>query len=122
MEEAPELLGSPAMRRLIGELKARFDVVLCDSPPLSAGIDPFVLGAVTANMLLVIRTGVSLRELTQAKLEVLDRMPIRLLGAVLNDVPDTAPFAYYSNYLPGYEAASEPSGRSANGALAAGVR
>jgi capsular exopolysaccharide synthesis family protein len=121
MKEAPELLGSPAMRHLMGELKARFDVVLCDSPPLSAGIDPFVLGAVTANMLLVIRTGVSLRELTQAKLEILDRMPIRLLGVVLNDVPDTAPFQYYANYLPGYEAVSESTGPSATGKLTAGV-
>jgi hypothetical protein len=32
---------------------------------------------------------------------------VRLLGAVLNDVPDGAAYRYYSYYLPGYEAADE---------------
>ena len=44
------------------------------------------------------------------KLEVLGRLPIRLLGAVLNDVPRGAAYgyyAYYSYYLPGYEAVDE---------------
>ncbi len=107
VDEAPELLGSPTLQRMIADLRTRFDVVICDSAPLSAGIDPFLLGAVTGNLMLVIRPGVSLRQVLQTKLEVLDRMPIRLLGAVLNDVPDTAPYLYYSHYLPGYETTSE---------------
>ncbi len=107
VDEAPELLGSPALQRMIAELRTRFDVIICDSAPLSAGIDPFLLGAVTGNLMLVIRPGVSLRQVLQTKLEVLDRMPIRLLGAVLNAVPDTAPYVYYSHYLPGYETATE---------------
>ena len=47
-------------------------------------------------------------------LEVLNRLPIRLLGAVLNDVPRGAAYgyyAYYSYYLPGYEAVDEAKGR-----------
>jgi hypothetical protein len=43
-------------------------------------------------------------------------MPIRLLGAVLNDVPKGAAYgyyAYYSYYLPGYEAVDENNGRHA---------
>jgi capsular exopolysaccharide synthesis family protein len=122
MDDAPELLGGPAMQRLMGDLRAQFDVVVFDSPPMSAGIDPFVLASISSNMLLVIRTGVSVRELTYAKLDALNRLPIRLLGAVLNDVPDTAPFAYYSNYLPGYEASAERQEASADRALAAESR
>jgi len=109
-QRAPEVLGSPAMTRLIAELRGRYDVILVDSPPLTAGIDPFVLGTVTGSLLLVLRTGHSHRDVTGAKLEVLDRLPIRLLGAVLNDVPRGAAYgyyAYYSYYLPGYEAVEE---------------
>ncbi len=105
--DAPELLGAQAMTQLLAAMRARYDVVLCDSPPLSAGVDPFVLGSVTGNLLLVLRTGVSHRELTEAKLDVISRLPIRLLGAVLNDVPDDPVFGYYSYYLPGYEAEDE---------------
>jgi succinoglycan biosynthesis transport protein ExoP len=104
---APELLGTHAMVQLLAALRSRFDVILCDSPPLGAGIDPLVLGTATGNLLMVLRTGVSHRELTEAKLEVISRMPIRLLGAVLNDVPKDAVFSYYSYYLPGYETSDE---------------
>ncbi len=105
--DAPELLGAQAMSQLLAAVRSKYDVVLCDSPPLGAGIDPFVIGAATGNLLLVLRTGVSHRELTEAKLDVLSRLPIRLLGTVLNDVPDDPVFGYYSYYLPGYEAGDE---------------
>ena len=121
VDEAPELLATPGLQRMIAELRTRFDVIICDSAPLSAGIDPFLFGAVTGNLMLVIRPGVSLRQVLQTKLEVLDRMPIRLLGAVLNDVPDTAPYVYYSHYLPGYETATERLG-SGGGKLPTGAR
>ncbi len=107
---APELLGSPPMGSLITTLRSDYDVILIDSPPLGAGVDPFILGTATGNVLLVLRTGYSHREMTGAKLEVLDRLPLRTLGAVLNDVPRGAGanyYSYYSYHLPGYEAADE---------------
>ena len=115
---APEVLGSPAMTQFIADLRNQYDVILVDSPPLTAGVDPFVLGTVTGALLLVLRTGHSHRDITGAKLEVLDRLPIRLLGAVLNDVPHGAAYgyySYYSYYLPGYEAVDEGD-RQASGA------
>jgi capsular exopolysaccharide synthesis family protein len=106
---APELLGSPAMNSLITALRPDYDVILIDSPPLGAGVDPFILGTATGNVLLVLRAGYSHREMTGAKLEVLDRLPLRVLGAVLNDVPRGGAhyYAYYSYHLPGYEAVDE---------------
>jgi len=53
---------------------------------------------------------VSDRELAQAKLEVLQYLPIRVLGAVLNDVRLGGVYRYYSYYLEGYEATDEPAG------------
>jgi hypothetical protein len=46
----------------------------------------------------------------QAKLQVLDHLPIRQLGAVLNDVRLGGVYRYYSYYLEGYEAQDEPAG------------
>ena len=107
---APELLGSAAMGQLVAALRQEYDVILIDSPPLGAGVDPFILGTVTGNVLLVLRTGYSHRDAAGAKLEVLNRLPVRTLGAVLNDVPRGAAYgyySYYSYYLPGYEAVDE---------------
>jgi capsular exopolysaccharide synthesis family protein len=115
-ERAPEVLGSPAMTTLLAGLRPQFDVIIIDSPPLTAGVDPFVLGTLTGALLMVLRTGHSNRDIAGAKLDVLDRLPIRLLGAVLNDVPRGAAYgyyAYYSYYLPGYEAVEERDGEPA---------
>jgi capsular exopolysaccharide synthesis family protein len=103
----PELLSSPAMAQLITSLRARFDVILVDSAPMAAGVDPYVLGTLTGNLLLVMRTGVTDRELAQAKIDLLDRLPVRVLGAVLNDVEAGGAYRYYAYYLAGYEVAEE---------------
>ncbi|HWC72395.1 MAG TPA: polysaccharide biosynthesis tyrosine autokinase [Gemmatimonadales bacterium] len=113
---APEVLGSTAMNDLVADMRTQYDAVVVDSPPLAAGVDSFILGTVTGSLLVVLRTGHSHRDITGAKLEMLDRLPIRLLGAVLNDVPRGAAYgyyAYYSYYLPGYEAVEESNGRQA---------
>ena len=103
----PELLSSPAMAQLITSLRSRFDVILVDSAPMAAGVDPYVLGTLTGNLLLVMRTGVTDRELAQAKIDLLDRLPVRVLGAVLNDVEAGGAYRYYAYYLAGYEVAEE---------------
>jgi len=65
----------------------------------------------TQSLALVLRTGYSRREVAASKLEALQRLPLRLLGAILNDVPPRGGYPYYSYYLPGYEAVDEESGR-----------
>ena len=107
---APELLGSPAMTSLVNGLRGSYDVILIDSPPLAAGVDPLILSTLTGTLTLVLRTGYSHRDVAAAKLEVLQRLPVRMLGAVLNDVPAGGAYRYYSYYLPGYEAMDENSG------------
>jgi polysaccharide biosynthesis transport protein len=115
MKDGPDLLGSPAMRDLLQGVRGEYDVILVDSPPMGAGVDPFALGTLTGNMLLVLRTGTTDRELADSKLEVLDRLPIRVLGAVLNGVPQTREYRYYS-YVSGYGVYDAP-GREAGLAL-----
>ncbi|HYK83513.1 MAG TPA: polysaccharide biosynthesis tyrosine autokinase [Gemmatimonadales bacterium] len=115
VQNAPELLGSPAMGQLISRVRASYDVILLDSPPLGAGVDPLILGTLTGSLVLVLRTGYSHRDVAAAKLEVLQRLPIRVLGAILNDMTRGAAYRYYSYYLPGYEAVDETSGDRPSG-------
>lgn len=114
-QRAPELLESSTMMDLLARVRGDYDVVMIDSPPLTAGVDPFVLGTLTGSLVVILRTGHSNRNITGAKLEMLHRLPVRLLGGVLNDVPRGAAYgyyAYYSYYLPGYEAMEERDGRA----------
>jgi len=92
---APELLASELMGSLVHAMRLKFDVVIIDSPPLAAGIDAYALGAAAGSMIIVLRTAVTDRKLAAAKLEVLDRLPVRILGAVLNAVPNGTPYRYY---------------------------
>jgi capsular exopolysaccharide synthesis family protein len=100
-QQGPELLASEAMQRLVGELRTQFDAVVIDSAPLAAGIDPYALGAASGAMVVVLRAGETDTKLAQAKLGTIDRLPVRLIGSVLNDVGTDATYRYYS-YL-GYD-------------------
>lgn len=100
----PELLASPRMAYFMGTLKRTYDVIIVDSPPLASGGDPLILGSLTGNLAVVIRTGATEKALAQAKLDQLSRLPIRILGAVLNDVSRSDSYhSYYASYLPSYE-------------------
>jgi succinoglycan biosynthesis transport protein ExoP len=98
----PELLQSVAMPQFVAAVKPLYDTIIIDSPPLGAGIDPFALAHVTGNLMMVLRVGVSDRKMAEAKLAAMDRLPVRKLGVVLNDVAATGVFRYYS-YLYGYK-------------------
>jgi len=106
----PALVSSAALPRMLAGLRQHHDAIIVDTSPLAAGADAFAFGTATGSMLLILRTGVSDREVAQTKLEVLDHLPIRMLGAVLNDVRPGGLYRSYSYYLEGYEAKDEPAG------------
>src|SRR5207245_10331605 len=81
-----------------------------DSSPLCPGAAASALRNATGRMVPVLRSGVSAREITHAKLAVLEHLPIRTLGAVLNDMRPSGVYRNYSYYLEGYEAKDEPAG------------
>ncbi len=92
---AQELLLSDELRLLIETSQQKFDVIIVDSPPFIAGVDAYALGAAAGNMLVVLRQGISDRKLAAAKLTIVDRLPIRILGAVINGVPAGGMYKYY---------------------------
>ena len=97
----PELLTSARLPALLNTVRSRFDVILVDSAPLAAGIDAYALGVATGSMILVMRTGHTDRRVAKAKLKLAERLPIRMLGAVVNAVPPRGLYSEYS-YLYGY--------------------
>lgn len=113
---APELLASPEMTRLMMDLRAEYQAIILDSPPLGAGVDPLVLASLSGTLVMVLRNGVTDRQFAGARLADLERLPIRVLGAVLNDVRTEGVYRYYS-YLPGYRTEEEGEGGSAPGKL-----
>ncbi|HEY7233945.1 MAG TPA: polysaccharide biosynthesis tyrosine autokinase [Gemmatimonadaceae bacterium] len=104
----PELLTSQQLPQCIAQLQSRFDVLIVDTPPLGAGVDAYALATATRNMVLVVRAGVTSRKLASAKLRMLDRLPVRVLGAVLNGIESNRLYEHYS-YLPGYVVESDDS-------------
>jgi capsular exopolysaccharide synthesis family protein len=104
--DSPELLASAAMVELVALVRSRYQVIIVDSPPLGSGVDPYTLGTVTGSILLVLRSGTTNLEFAQSKLGALEYLPIRLLGAIVNDVRPGGGYRYYS-YLSGYSTADE---------------
>jgi tyrosine-protein kinase Etk/Wzc len=107
----PELLTSPRLNELLAAARGRFDVVIVDSAPLGAGIDAYALGVATGSALIVLRSGHTDRKLANVKLQLADRLPVHLLGAVLNDVRSEGTYQYYS-YLEGYTSQYEQEAKS----------
>ena len=105
----PELLASSAMSQLLVGLRGIYGVIIVDCSPLGAGVDPLVMGTLTGSAILVLRTGYTDREFAKTKLDAMSRLPIRVLGAVLNDVTPGAGYEYYYqySYLPGYGTSEE---------------
>jgi tyrosine-protein kinase Etk/Wzc len=99
--EGPELIGSPALPSALGAISARYEVVIVDTPPLGAGADAAALATATGNAMLVIRAGKTDRKAAKARLAFIERLPVQMLGVVLNAIRAEGMFAAYS-YLPEY--------------------
>jgi Mrp family chromosome partitioning ATPase len=79
-----ELLGSQRMAQLVGELKARADVLLFDSPPVLAVTDAAVLSTQLDGVVVVFEAGQTRRELAEKAVGELRRVGANLLGVVMN--------------------------------------
>jgi non-specific protein-tyrosine kinase len=96
---AAELLGSTRMRELLADLHTRADVVVIDSPPVTALSDAAVLAMQTDGVLLVLDAGKTRRELAKRATEALNRVQARVVGVVLNRMPARgAGYYYYYRY------------------------
>ncbi len=92
-----DLLGTQRMQTVIEALLARADIVLFDAPPVIAVTDAAVLGAKTDGILLVINAGQTRRDHAQRARELLAKVKVRVIGAVLNNAQvDSSLGGYYA--------------------------
>ncbi|NNM33485.1 MAG: polysaccharide biosynthesis tyrosine autokinase [Gemmatimonadetes bacterium] len=104
---SPELLGSEVTAKLLAEMRTRYQVIIFDSPPLGAGSDALLLGAMTGALAIVLRSNQTNKQMAVRKLEQLSKLPVRVLGAILNDVARNELERRHGYYLAGYGTSEE---------------
>ncbi len=111
-----ELIGSPAMAELIEDLKARFDLVILDSPPCSLGLEVAALGSRVDGVAFVVKAHSTPRTVVRKALEKLEQFHGNIVGIVLNGLDPSSEdldgrYGYY-----GYGAREPESARVARAA------
>jgi len=91
-EHPAEHLESVAMKRVLATLRAQFDFVVIDAPPVLPVADAGILAAQADGVLLVIRAGKTQRRTVLQAHEHVKMMKAKLLGCVLT----------HMEYLPGH--------------------
>jgi hypothetical protein len=93
-----ELLASKQMARLLSELRAEYDTVLIDTPPLLPVTDAAVMATVADGCLLVSRHAKTTVSQASTAAAALAAVSAKLHGCVLNMIPAKAAgtYAYYS--------------------------
>jgi polysaccharide biosynthesis transport protein len=98
-----EMLGSAQMRSLLETMRETQDYVVIDTPPLLPVTDAAVLSVLADGCVITTRFGKTRREELTEAAATLSRIDARLLGVVLNRVPQTAAARGYG-YGYGYTA------------------
>lgn len=80
-----DLLTSRRLESLIFNLKSQADFVLFDAPPLLAVSDAALLAAKLDGVLLVVSAGQTRRDHAQRAKELLEKIRVRVVGAVLTN-------------------------------------
>ena len=89
------LLTSDGLRSRLSELRAEFDYVLVDGPPVNLYADTTLLGKLADGVVLVVQANSTHREAARKAKESLDSANVRLLGVVLNKRTFPIPGALY---------------------------
>ena len=95
IEGSSELLGSPAMKALVEDMKVRYPnrYVFFDVPPVLAGADTIAFASLVDHILFVVQAGRSSLADVRKALQMLPKE--KILGLVLNRQPDADASKYY---------------------------
>jgi capsular exopolysaccharide synthesis family protein len=99
-----ELLHTEAFGALLEQLEKRFDRIIIDSPPVAVVADAVVISTRVAGTLMVLKAGVTSRDVAKRAVRALADVNARIFGAVLNDLDleDQKYGQYYYYYRYGY--------------------
>ncbi|MGH7458048.1 MAG: polysaccharide biosynthesis tyrosine autokinase, partial [Longimicrobiaceae bacterium] len=90
-----EMLGSPRMKSLLGVLRARFQMVVLDAPPVNLVTDATILGKLVDSTVLITRTGETDKRALEHAAAQLRHLRIPVGGVVLNDIDLEGRGRYY---------------------------
>ena len=93
-----ELLGSRRFLELIESMKAYFDYIIVDTPPVMAVTDATIAAHCASGVLFVIAADTTSRQEVESALDQLDHGHARFIGAVLNRVDLERNAYYYAKY------------------------
>lgn len=97
-----ELLGSKAMKKLLDDLKARYDIVLVDAPPVGIVTDAAVLSTIVDGTILVVASGKTEIDGAKRAKQLLENVGARILGVTMTMIPVSKKgyygYQYYSYY------------------------
>ena len=82
--DSPKLLAAEPTRARFVELRAEFDFVIVDAPPLSRYPDAIALGRLSDGMVLVLEAGSTRQDAALTAVQYVRSSRIQVLGAVLN--------------------------------------
>lgn len=97
VQQPAAILESSEFRKLLEDVRGRFDMVILDTPALSLCNDALLLEPLTDGIILVTRPGYTLENmLAEAADQLTESEDLRLLGAIVNgaDIPLPAPTAF----------------------------
>ncbi|MFN7622283.1 MAG: CpsD/CapB family tyrosine-protein kinase, partial [Acidobacteriota bacterium] len=98
-----ELLGSARMKQVLETLAANFDHIIIDSPPVASFADSLILSALVDGVIIVVKGGVTPREMAQRTQAHLRSVGARILGVVINQIKlQPHDYYYYSTYYSRY--------------------
>ena len=79
-----EILGSERMKALLDRLKAAFDFILVDTPPILSVTDPQILGKMVDGLVLVVQADRTPKEALRQTREIVDLLQLKTYGVVIN--------------------------------------
>jgi non-specific protein-tyrosine kinase len=83
------------METLIERLQQEADMVLFDTPPVTAVTDAAVLATKLDGVLLVLKAGKSRRDRAREARRLLEQVKANIIGVVLNNARLEAKYGYY---------------------------
>ena len=93
-----ELISSDLMQEIMEAMKKRYDRIIIDSPPIMAVTDAVALSRLVDGLVMVIKVGKTPKDVMRRAVSQLRDVNAKVLGVVLNDVPNTRDYYYYYQY------------------------